>query len=74
MLKRVDSDRTLKKRKRFPLQILRMMSCRNLGSPDDIGREPLKNYTKGPTSQKLGKDFDSEGFWKYNTYQSTVPT
>lgn len=35
--------------------------------------EPLKNYTKGPTIQDLGKNLKSEGFWEYNTYQSIVP-
>ena len=50
-----------------------MISCGNLGSLDDMEGEPLKNYTKGPTIQDLGKNLKSEGFWEYNTYQSIVP-
>lgn len=64
-------------KKILPLQTLRVILGRNLGSPDNIGTEPLKKKkkkdTSGPASKELGKTLKSEDLWNYCTHQSTVP-
>lgn len=48
-----------------------MISCRNVGSPDDIKRELPKHYTKGPSSKELGQNLKSEGSWEDHSAKVT---